>query len=116
MAFEKLRKRWEFERVYNEGRKFVNEVFVIYIAPNDLGINRLGIAVSKKLGKAVKRNRVRRLIRESFRLLEDKLRKGFDIVVVGRTPAIGMKCQQTQAAMSELFRKAGILIDEGGRG
>lgn len=116
MAFEKLRKRWEFERVYSEGRKFVNDIFVIYIAPNDLGINRLGIAVSKKLGKAVKRNRVRRLIRESFRLLEGRLREGFDIVVVGRSPAVGMKCQQIQAAMWELFRKAGISIDEGDRG
>ena len=108
---ERLTEKWQFERVFREGKKVLNDVFVIYIAPNGLGINRLGIAATKKLGKAVRRNRVKRLIRESYRALEEKLKKGYDIVVVGRSPAVRMKCQQTLAAMSELFKRAKIVED-----
>jgi len=56
----------------------------LYVMKNDLGINRLGITVGKKFGKSVKRNRMKRLIRENYRLYEEFVKKGYDLVFVAR--------------------------------
>ena len=70
---------------------------------------RFGITVSKKVGKSVQRNRVKRLVREAFRQLRPGIKAGYDIVVVGRAPACQLTCQQAQDGLSYLFRKAAIL-------
>ena len=70
---------------------------------------RLGITVSKKVGKSVQRNRVKRLIREAFRQLRMQVKVGYDIVVVGRTPACRLTCQETQNALAQLLHRAAIL-------
>jgi len=79
-----IRKTKAFKAVYNSGNTAVNAYFVMYVLPNDTDANRLGISVSKKVGKAVVRNRVKRLVKESCRLRADAIVKGFDIVVVAR--------------------------------
>ncbi|MFH1230744.1 MAG: ribonuclease P protein component [Planctomycetota bacterium] len=72
----------EFEKVYKEGTIRKNGRVIIRYLPNDLGYSRLGIAVSKKVfRKAVNRNRIRRLIREAFRLNKNQLPKGLDIII-----------------------------------
>ena len=106
---EKLKKRWEFQRAYQKGSKYWNRFFVIYVLHNDFSLPRLGITVSKKVGKSVQRNRVKRLIRESFRQLRPHVKTGYDIVVVGRTPTCRLTCQEAQKALSHLFLKATIL-------
>jgi ribonuclease P protein component len=111
-----LKKKWEFEKVYKNGRRYWNKTFVIYIMPNKININfrgrlnRLGLTVSKKVGKSVKRNRVKRLIRESFRLSQEQIMPGYDIVVVAQPSAYGLKCQQARLELLSLLRRAGILI------
>jgi len=70
---------------------------------------RLGITVSKRVGKSVQRNRVKRLIRESFRQLRPRIKTEYDIVVVGRTPACQLMCQEAEDGLFHLFRKASIL-------
>ena len=106
---EKLKKSWEFQRAYQKGRKYWNRYFVIYVLHNRFNHLRLGITVSKKVGKSVQRNRVKRLIREAFRHLRAQVKGGYDIVVVGRTPACRLTCQETQEALAQLFQKAAIL-------
>ena len=59
----------------------------MYVLKNHLAENRLGLSVSKKIGKAVVRNRVRRLVRESFRLIEGEMKKGYDIIFIARQPS-----------------------------
>ncbi len=107
---KKLKKRWEFQRAYQKGNKYWNRYFVIYVFRNHFNNLRLGITVSKKVGKSVQRNRVKRLIRESFRQLRPRIKTEYDIVVVGRTSACRLTCQETKDGLLHLFRKASILI------
>ena len=85
---QSIKKTKSFKTVYSCGRQGFNAYFVIYAMANDTGVNRLGLSVSKKVGKAVVRNRVRRLIKESCRLRATRITQGFDIVIVAR-PAVG---------------------------
>jgi len=79
---ERLRRRADFQKVYEHGARIRGRFGTFFIWPNKLEVGRLGIAASKKLGGAVQRNRAKRLIREVFR--RNKLAPGFDIVVVPR--------------------------------
>ena len=105
----KLKKHSEFQRAYQKGNKYWNRYFVIYVRHTHLNSLRLGITVSKKVGNSVQRNRVKRLIRESFRQLRPHIKIGYDIVVVGRTPASRLKCQEAQNGLAHLFQRAAIL-------
>ena len=73
-----------FLRLYRTGETVTGRFLVLYFKKNNVNHNRLGITVSKKVGKAVVRNRVRRLIRENYRINEDKLLQGYDIIFVSR--------------------------------
>lgn len=106
---EKLKKSWEFQRGYRKGQKYWNREFVVYVYQNAFSGTRLGITASKKIGKSVHRNRVKRLIREVFRLSKERICSGYDIIVVGRTPSIHLDYQGAQKALLYLFRKARIL-------
>lgn len=79
-----LKKNYEFKRIYSKGKYAASAYLVIYVLPNRMNLVRHGITASKKVGNAVKRNRIRRLIRENLRLLNDRLINGIDIVVVAR--------------------------------
>ena len=106
---ERLTRRWEFQRGYKRGKKYWNRSFVVYVSRNSLNAVRLGITTSKKLGNSVKRNRVKRLIRESFRLSKHRICPNYDLIVVGRTASLNMKCQQAKSSLLQLFRQAKIL-------
>lgn len=108
-----IKKTKSFKLVYNNGRHVANNLFVMHTIENDTGDNRLGISISKKVGKAVIRNRIRRLIKESFRLKKDKLIKGFDIVIVGRRAVSDMPKEgsfiMVDKSIDSLLRRIGLL-------
>ncbi len=79
-----LKKNHEFARIYNKGRFFPGRYMVIYVMNNRSGANRLGITASKKIGGSVKRNRIKRLIRENYRFYEEYIPDGLDIVIAVR--------------------------------
>lgn len=81
---EKLKKNEEFKKVYARGKSVVTPYLVLYFMRNNTEYNRLGISVSKKVGNSVVRNRVKRLIREAFRLNSLPLRNGLDLVLIAR--------------------------------
>lgn len=88
-TFHSLTKNSGFREVYNLGKSYGNKSLIMYIKKNEenQGINRVGISVSKKVGNSVVRHRVKRRVREIFRVNDDMLRKSFDIVVVARVEA-----------------------------
>ena len=100
-----------FQRLYRTNGQ-ANGLLVLYARKNRLGANRVGITVSKKLGKAHIRNRIRRRVREVYRLNEDSFRPGWDIVVVVRGKAIDASFAQLTESYLSLAKRAGILVDK----
>ena len=79
-----VKKNHEFRRMYQKGKSSVNSYLVLYVRPNRRGHNRLGVTVSTKLGKAVVRNRIKRRLREVWRLHDAELQQGYDMILVAR--------------------------------
>ena len=75
-----LKKNYEFKNVLSKGKFYIGKQISIYILKNNKKINVIGVAVSIKQCGAVKRNRIKRLIRENYRLLKNDLKQGYDIV------------------------------------
>ena len=101
-----LTENYEFGRVYKRGTSYGGKYVVIYILKKRNKIFRLGITATKKIGKAVVRNRARRLIYENMRLLAPDLKVGYDIVVVARTNMVGADFSAVGAEIKRLLNKA----------
>ena len=97
-----------FRRLYATSG-YANSFLVLYAKKNRLNTNRVGVTVSKKLGGAVVRNRVRRRLREVYRLQESLFSPGWDIVVVARSRCISADFEKLTRAYLALAEKAGIL-------
>ncbi len=99
----------DFKRLYAKGKSICAGYLVMYYKKANINENILGITVTKKIGKAVIRNRVRRLIKESYRLKEDKIKAGYYIVIVARSKAVGASFDQISRDLSFLLKKSGII-------
>ena len=101
---ERIRKRSEFITIYKKGVKRESQHFIITILPNNKQWSRLGIAVSKKVGKAVVRNHMKRLLREYFRLHKIYLSKSWDMVFTAKLGANKLKyseiCREINKTLS----------------
>ena len=109
---ESLKKNYQFRLVYNRGKSSANKYLVLYILQNRTETNKIGISVSKKVGNSVVRSRVTRLLRESYRLNEENIKKGYDIVVIARNGAKGISYKQINSALLHLCKKNNIYIKE----
>ena len=101
---ESLKKNDDFQQVYKTGKSYANKYLVMYVSKNQLPGNRLGISVSKKVGNSVVRHRVKRLIKESYRLQENIFNSGLDIVVIARNNAAGFTYQEAESALLHLWK------------
>ena len=100
-----------FRRLYHTGGQ-ANGYLILYARKNRTSTNRVGITVSKKLGKAHIRNRIRRRLREVYRLNESKFQPGWDIVVVARSRCLSAEFSKLTESYLSLAKKAGILVSE----
>lgn len=99
---ESLKKNQDFKKVYKYGDSNANKYLVMYVLKNDLNKNRIGISVSKKVGNSIVRHRLSRLIRESYRLQEDRFLCGYDIVVIARVSAKDKSYHDIDSALIHL--------------
>jgi len=106
-----LTKNHEFKRLYSKGRNAASKTVVVYCARNRNAENRLGITVSAKLGGAVQRNRIRRRLKEIYRLNEHSLLTGYNIVLVARSRSRYAGWSELESSVLSLFSKLGLLID-----
>ena len=104
-----LKENHVFRRLYHRGATAGNRLLVVYCLRNGTGHSRLGLTVSAKLAHAVHRNRLRRQLREIYRLHEAQFARGYDIVVVARTRAIGADYAALERAYLSLAAKLGLL-------
>lgn len=104
-----LKENRVFRRLYAKGKSAVSPALVLYCRKNGRKENRFGITASTKLGHAVVRNRVRRRLREIYRIHEDQFLPGYDIVVVARTRAVYARFDEIERSFLKAARGLGLL-------
>lgn len=113
MKFSKsLKLNHLFRKLYRKGKSAAGKYLVLYCRRNGTQENRIGLTVSAKLGHAVVRNKVRRRLREIYRLHEDRFQPGWDIVVVARSRAVGAPYKKLEKNYLSLADSLGLLVKE----
>ncbi len=99
-----LKNNDDFKKVYSKGKSKVNRYFILYVYENGMSYNRLGVSVSKKVGNSVVRHRIKRLLKESYRLHEKMFNSGLDIVVIARNSAADLGYKNVESALLHLLK------------
>ena len=108
-----LKKDSDFRKVYKHGKSFANRHLVMYILDNKSDSTRVGISVSKKVGKAIIRNKIRRRIKEAYRLnVDENIKSGYDIVFIARVASNEAEYKDIQKSVNNLIKKANIKLTE----
>jgi ribonuclease P protein component len=110
----RLTRNEDFQKVYRLGKSAANHQFVVYYRPNQtVDKFRLGISVSKKIGNAVVRNRLRRKIKEIVRLNETQIKQQIELIIIVRKPAVEMEYADMQRSVFHVLNRAGIFVKSG---
>ena len=109
---QSLKQNHLFRRLYQRGKSAAGRYVVVYCRKNGLDYNRLGLTVGTKVGHAVVRNRIRRRIREAYRLSEQRYLRGYDIVVVARGRAADASYQEIAGCLLAMSQKLGLIRRE----
>ena len=104
-----IRNKFEFNRVYSKGRSYVNQMMIIHLINSDNVKGKVGFAVGKKIGNAVVRNRIKRLMREAYRISQHSINPNVSMILIARKPLIEAKSYLVQKALMNLCKKAKIV-------
>ena len=104
-----LRNQRDFSRVYNKGMSRGSRLVVVLYRKNNLDYTRTAFVSSKKVGNSVERNRARRLMKEAYRSLKDRVASGYDIVFVARNTIGGCKEQEVERVIEKTLESAGLV-------
>jgi ribonuclease P protein component len=102
---DRILKRHEFIALTRYGRRVQNEHFIAVFAPNQRGRSRIGITITKKVGPAVTRNRIKRIVREYFRLNRHDLTGNWDINLIAKKQIVGHSADQTNRSLKNIFER-----------
>ncbi|WP_053361220.1 ribonuclease P protein component [Bacillus sp. FJAT-27251] len=106
----RIKKNKDFQEVFKKGKSFANRQFVVYVLKKEEQETfRIGLSVSKKLGNAVTRNRIKRYIRQSFLELQEDIHTGKDYVIVARKPASDMGMLEVKKSLEHVLKVARVL-------
>ncbi len=105
-----LRRKQDFSVIYNKGKSMGEKYVVLFYKKNSLPYNRTAFLASKKVGNSVLRNRARRLMKESYRELENSLEQGYDIIWIARNTICNSKCAEVKKSMFSAAKRSGILV------
>lgn len=101
----RIKKNKDFQTVFQKGRSFANRQFVVYLLPKEgQDFFRIGLSVSKKIGNAVTRNRIKRYIRQSILEMKDQLLPGYDYVIIARKPAAEMDFFTVKSSLMHVLK------------
>ncbi len=109
---DSLKKNYEFRRLYNKGKSAATPYVVVYVKRTGRDTNRLGITVSNKIGKAVVRNKVRRRLREIYRLHEGEMQRGLDLVFVARGRSVDATYAQLEQAVLKACKQLKVMKEQ----
>ena len=106
-----LRKKTDFQSIYNRGKSVGDRFVVLFYRPNGLVYKRTGFLASKKVGNSVKRNRARRLMKESYRHLAGRLPQNvhYDFIIIARNTISGKKCAEVEKSLFSAMKRAGVI-------
>lgn len=113
MVLQRLGSSETFRLAYRQGRRFARDALILYVRPNGLDVSRAGVSVARGAGGAVRRNRLRRRVREALRLEQARVAGGFDLVFVPRGPAAGARFDALRTAVRDLLAQAGVARGDG---
>lgn len=105
---ERLKNNRDFRKVYNLGKSYGNKFLVLFLIKNNLSYNRVGFSISKKLGNSVVRNKVKRRIKEAYRLNKNDIKTGYDIILLARVNAKNVGYKEIESALLHLIRISGL--------
>ena len=108
---DRILKRSEFMELTRSGRKVQNDCFIAFFKPGRLDHSRLGITVTRKVAKAARRNRIKRLIREYFRLNRRHLNQNWDINIVAKKKAADLSAEKVFSSLQDLFEQIVNSVD-----
>ena len=107
----RLRKNMEFKKVYSGGKSYWNRNLILYVRKNELENSRIGITITKKIGNAVVRNRIRRRIKEIIRLKLGNIKDGYDLIIIPKKNVQDISYKDLESAMIHIMRISKILRD-----
>lgn len=109
---QRLKRNTDFSKVYNEGKYSADRFVVVHYLPNDLEFSRVGYSVSKKIGKSVTRNLIKRRLREIIRKISPQIKPGFDIIISARTGVQKAKFDELEKSTRQALFRSFLLIKE----
>ncbi|ALC87142.1 MULTISPECIES: ribonuclease P protein component [unclassified Bacillus (in: firmicutes)] len=106
---QRVKKNKDFQTIFKKGKSFANRQFVVYCLEHEEDFFRVGLSVSKKVGNAVVRNRIKRYIRQTFLELKDEVNTNMEYIIIARNPAAKLDFHETKKSLEHVLKIAKVI-------